>query len=320
MVKTIPQLTEIAPPNSWRIKQVHRSLSDTEVLWISPLNNAATFMLRIPKSQSALLGFEHQKKICASLREDARLGEWRQLLPNFLYDGQFQGRPYSVEEQLPGINAMEALSDLDKRQTVQEAALKALTHLHQKTATTVVVDDKLLQHLVLNPLQIIQKSILVYYHHRSYFLLERLGQQLSKALLGQPIMVSWVHGDYWPANILVTPDGNRVTGIVDWELSQPIGLPSLDLVNLLISTRRIEEGKELGEILTQILHQESWRKYEQVWWEQAQQMAQGNIPCLRDVLLIFWLQHLSANVNKTWRYSVNPIWTYSNFLQVLNCL
>lgn len=320
MVKAIPQLTEIAPPHSWRIKQVHRSLSDTEVLWISPLNNAATFMLRIPKSQSALLGFEHQKKICASLREDARLGEWRQLLPNFLYDGQFQGRPYSVEEQLPGINAMQALLDLDKRQIVQESALKALTHLHQNTSNIVVVDDKLLEDLVLNPLQIIQKSILVYYHHRSRFLLDRLGQQLSEGLLGKSIMVSWVHGDYWPANILVTPDGSHVTGIVDWELSQPIGLPSLDLVNLLISTRRIEEGKELGEILTQILHQESWRKYEQVWWEQAQQMAKGNIPCLRDVLLIFWLQHLSANVNKTWRYSVNPIWTYSNFLQVLNCL
>jgi hypothetical protein len=174
--------------------------------------------------------------------------------------------------------------------------------------------------LVSQPIQIVRKSILTYYHPRSHSLLTWLEQRLSEALLGKSFLVSWVHGDYWPANILVAQDGSTVTGIVDWELSQPLGLPSLDLVNLLISTRRIDEGKELGKILAEILGQGGWREDEQGLWDKANLMLNGNIPDLRDILIIFWLQHLSANLNKTWRYSVNPIWAYGNFVQVLNCV
>ena len=103
-------------------------------------------------------------------------------------------------------------------------------------------------------------------------------------------------------------------------LSQPVGLPGLDLVNLLISTRRIEEENELGIILAEILRKGAWRDYEQGFWEQASQVLGDKFPEVRESLLLFWLQHLSANLKKKRRYSVNLIWAYNNFVQVLNFL
>ncbi|MDP9340572.1 MAG: aminoglycoside phosphotransferase family protein [Actinomycetota bacterium] len=47
------------------------------------------------------------------------------------------------------------------------------------------------------------------------------------ALEGCDIPLSGVHGDYWTGNLLVS--GDRVAGVIDWELGKPEGLPFADL-------------------------------------------------------------------------------------------
>jgi hypothetical protein len=147
-----------------------------------------------------------------------------------------------------------------------------------------------------------------------------LEKQLSETLLGQQLAVSRIHGDYWPANILISPDGSQVTGIVDWELSRPVGLPSMDLINLLTSTRRILEEKELGTILVEILTENCWRIDEKELCDYASQQLDGGIPGIRESLLLFWIHHISANLETTWRYLLNPVWVYNNFVVVLDYL
>ncbi|HYU56820.1 MAG TPA: aminoglycoside phosphotransferase family protein [Actinomycetota bacterium] len=46
-------------------------------------------------------------------------------------------------------------------------------------------------------------------------------------LAGCGIPFTGVHGDYWTGNLLV--NGPRVTGVIDWELGKPTGLPFSDL-------------------------------------------------------------------------------------------
>lgn len=320
MVKSVPFLMEIAPADNWRIHHVNHSLTDMDVLVVGPQNSSFTVILHLPSSQSAVLGFEHQKMICAILQADTRLGEWRRLLPNLLYEGQFQGRPYWIVERLPGISAAEVMQDPAKRQIILRNAFETLDRLHRRTVIEAEVDGKLLEKWVINPLQNIRNSTLMRYHHQGHYLLDRLESQLSETLCCQRLAIGWIHGDYWPANILVTPDGRKVTGIVDWDLSQPKSLPSLDLVNMLVSTRRLEEGSELGEILADILNQDAWREHEQVFWAQAAQSMDGKFPQIRESLLIFWLQHLNANLEKKQNHLINPIWAYNNFVRVLNSL
>ncbi|MGZ4493537.1 MAG: phosphotransferase family protein [Nocardioides sp.] len=42
-----------------------------------------------------------------------------------------------------------------------------------------------------------------------------------------------VHGDFWPGNTLT--DGQRITGVVDWELSEPSGSPVRDLARFAVA-------------------------------------------------------------------------------------
>lgn len=52
-------------------------------------------------------------------------------------------------------------------------------------------------------------------------------EALAASLRGVRVPVSAVHGDYCLGNILVS--GSAVTGVVDWELGQDVGLPFTDL-------------------------------------------------------------------------------------------
>jgi aminoglycoside phosphotransferase len=50
--------------------------------------------------------------------------------------------------------------------------------------------------------------------------IDRLGG-VQRRLRGRRATTSWVHGDFWPGNLLVA--GDAITGVVDWERSERIG-------------------------------------------------------------------------------------------------
>ncbi len=58
-----------------------------------------------------------------------------------------------------------------------------------------------------------------------------LGLRLQARLLATeplPSVIGLIHGDFQPGNVLYEKDGNRLTGVVDWELSS-IGAQGLDV-------------------------------------------------------------------------------------------
>jgi hypothetical protein len=57
------------------------------------------------------------------------------------------------------------------------------------------------------------------------------------------------HGDLWTGNVLV--DGERLTGVVDWDSWSPARLPGVDLLHLLATERRISTRAALGEVWLQ---------------------------------------------------------------------
>jgi hypothetical protein len=150
--------------------------------------------------------------------------------------------------------------------------------------------------------------------------IDALRTELIVSLSGHQIGASWVHGDYSPANILTKPDGNEITGIVDWDLARPDGIPLLDLMHLLLSIRMEVEHKELGQIVRDLLVHEGWRRDEIELIRSAEHDLPGKPLDLRVILLLSWLHHIHANLSKTSRYDRNGIWSGENILQVLKVL
>ena len=88
--------------------------------------------------------------------------------------------------------------------------------------------------------------------------LEALGADLSAALVGRSIGLGWIHGDLWPANVLIDPATGRVSGLVDWDSAEP-GEPILqDLLHLALTTRRRVERRDLGALIVELLNGAPW--------------------------------------------------------------
>jgi len=61
--------------------------------------------------------------------------------------------------------------------------------------------------------------------------IERLAD-VGRRLRQHRAPTTWVHGDFWPGNLLV--EGGDITGVVDWERSERAGGPLRDRIRFLL--------------------------------------------------------------------------------------
>jgi aminoglycoside phosphotransferase (APT) family kinase protein len=116
--------------------------------------------------------------------------------------------------------------------------------------------------------------------------------------------VAWVHGDYWPANVIFDP-ALAVTGIIDWEWAAPRELPAHDLLYLAIHMRMRSEGRELGPVVQSLLA------------GNASELVGG---VDRETLLLVWLRHVAYNLTQSPGDARNWVWTSRNVDSVLRLL
>lgn len=257
----------------------------------------------------------------AALHADSRLQEWRNLLPTILTEGQMMGNSYVVEAALPGREARALMGDPLTCARIQTAAATTIRQLHQRTAAVVPVSSRLVQRWIEQPLLLIQRwNATLPRTARRCGMLERLETELRSALAGRTFTLSWIHGDFWAGNLLMTPDGSTVTGIVDWDMARPNDLPLLDVLQLLLSTRMLVQRCELGDIMCSLLKKTEWQPVEYAILEDTLLALPGDTVEMRTMLLLCWLRHVAANMTKSSRYVGHWLWAAKNIEPVLQCL
>jgi aminoglycoside phosphotransferase (APT) family kinase protein len=123
---------------------------------------------------------------------------------------------------------------------------------------------------------------------------------LHERLEGLTLSVGWVHGDFSPGNVLV--DGGRVCGIVDWDQAIPDGLPVLDLLQFMLASR----SGELGAAIASFRPTGAERD-----------LLADHAVELDAAVLLCWLRHVGANLEKSGRYASNRRWLEANVKAVL---
>jgi len=254
-------------------------------------------------------GLHRAAQAMRDLRADPRLGDFARLIPPPLGDGEIDGQAYAVERALPGVEARLLLPRPQARAAIVRAAAAAIAELHQRTGRTITVDAATRVAWVDRPAEVVAR---VSSQPRR---VEALVAEVGAAWEGRRAMVSWIHGDYWPGNLLVTPDTGALTGIVDYEWAAPDALPQHDLLHLLVYTRMLTAGVELGMVVRTLLEETQWDLAEQ----RVLKLAPVDAVTDRSMMLLFWLRHVSLSLVQTPHYARDRVWMVRNVEQVLAC-
>jgi len=278
-------------------------------------------ILKLPQSERAAASLQRQAAVVATLRAHPALQEWLQWLPLPLTTGAVAGRFYLVELLLPGVDGTRLRLNAQGWSTVQTAACRAISHLHQQTATTTTVDAALRQRWVAEPiaaLRRLQPALLTPAEYEQR--LHRLQMELTATLTGRTVAVSWIHGDFTPGNILLDPAQQTITGLIDWELAAPNELPQLDLLQFFITTRMIRQQCEYGDVIRALLTAQAWQDQERLLLATAQKALPGANLADRTLLLLCWLRHIATSVTKAEQYAHHRWWKIRNLEAVLLAL
>lgn len=314
----IPPPADAPPPASWAVQRLVPTVNELTVVTLGPPERPPAAVLKLPRSDAAVTNVRRQGMVLATLQADPCLGAWHALLPKRLAEGEIAGQVYAVEQVLPGVDARQVLSDPATRARLLGAAAAAIGLLHRRTTAAVVVDAGILERWVERPLRLVRGVTAARPGagggRRA---IERLAAELRDALAGRTLAVSWVHGDFAPGNILATPDGATLTGIVDWESARPADLPLLDLLQLLLSTRMSVQGRELGDVVRALLDGSEWSPDEQALLDAARSALPGDAVEMRALVLLCWLRHVAANLAKSTHYAGHRLWVAKNIETVL---
>jgi aminoglycoside phosphotransferase (APT) family kinase protein len=274
-------------------------------------------VLKLAASEQGKSALARETETLATLDADDRLGAWRDLLPRPCVQGTLRGHLYRIDAALGGHAMTRPPATGPAR--VLGAAADAIAVLHDRTATTVGGGQEVAERWVDAPLRELLRHARP--GPRSADRLQRLRDELHAALGTGSFPAAWIHGDFWLGNLLF----DRMllpTGIVDWEAAAPLELPLHDVLHLLLYTRRLTSGRELGQMLCDQLVEKRWSAAERALLErQPAWQARGGLT-ERHVLLLYWLRHAAVHARQHGsrvgcRYR---LWERRNVLPVLASL
>jgi aminoglycoside phosphotransferase (APT) family kinase protein/O-antigen/teichoic acid export membrane protein len=319
ILPAIMPLPDTPPPATWTVHRIAATDSDKTAITIGPSGRPPAALLKLASTDdSAMMRLRQQVHILTMLHADGRLAEWRALVPTLLAVGEIEGHAYIVQQLLPGREATSVLSSPAARARMQVAAAAAIGELHRLTAASVVVDAGMLERWIDAPLQVVRHVTATLPRAAgNERAIERLATELREALAGRTLSVCTVHGDFVPGNILVTPDGAALTGIVDWELAAHDDLPLLDLLLLLLCVRMVVHRCELGNIVRALLDGAEWTHHERALVEAAEVALPGDAVGMRAMVLLCWLRYVAASLRKSQYFAGHRLWMMKNIEAVL---
>lgn len=317
----IPPQAGMPPPTGWRIQQAEWTSTGIAVIAVGPAGQRPSVMLKLSHTGEGSASLQRQRDIQAALQADPRLGDWRALVPQPLAEGENAGQFYVVEQALSGRVPLPLPADPTACMQLQHSAAATIGQLHQRTASSIVVNAEILKRWIDEPLlRIRQVNALLPAASRNDTAIERLRTEVYGVLLGRTLQAGWIHGDFWPGNILVGPDGVTVVGIVDWERAGPAESPLHDLLQLLLYTRTLLQGCEPGDVVRAILNGAAWTHHERALLDAAGVTLLDDAAVKRAMVLMYWLRFRAATLALLPHLVHDEAWMAKNIVGVLQCL
>jgi len=310
IVLAMPQLLA----DDWIVQSAEWSGTGIAIVKVGAPGKAAKAVIKIAVTHQSVVNQHRESRVLSQLRSDPRTVEWTSLVPARLRESFGAGWDFVVEEAIGGVEVRSRLTDPTGRCSALRLAAEAIGRLHSLTASAILVDEAILDQWINSRLPVLARA------SQNTRAISRLKKELCEAWCGRTVVVSWIHGDYWPGNVLVSADDSHVTGIVDWEWAAPNELPVLDPLNMLIFARMNTDRSEVGAVVRGFLRGSAWTDGETQILNQALGVDEQFKEIDRPTMLLFWLRHVTLTMTHKPYLQRDWIWVARNVDQVLDAV
>jgi aminoglycoside phosphotransferase (APT) family kinase protein/SAM-dependent methyltransferase len=270
-------------------------------------------VVRLPLDPRAELSCQRHHDALATLAADPRIPPAaRRLFPQPLAEGTFDGQPFFVESALAGRSGRVYYSRPAVRYdlAIVEAA-EVLRGLRRATEERVSIGSAEWERLCGSCLAEL-RGVVGEARARA---LDRIAHFLERTLHGAILPLGWHHGDYDFANLLYGP-GDRLTGILDFECFDPLGLPLIDLLLLLARRPIRRQGLSFGTLVVQSILPRALPPLEQELLGAELRFLGVDETLYRALALCCWLGHMRLR-RDSWLVR-SPSWVKANLHAVVD--
>jgi hypothetical protein len=305
-------------------------VGDPSILVVGPRAGGPAAIVRIARSATAQDGLARAATALDELHERLVEPDVDALLPGSIASGTLAGRTWLAESALPGESGRTVLDDPVRRRAMLAATTGAIVAIHAATAGRVVVDDAVIDRWVSARTGIIDAALTRRPSRASAErrLLATIASTIASDLRGRTLDIGWIHGDLWPANVLVTGDGGSISGIVDWDSAERDELALHDRLHLAVTTRRLVERKDAGAVIAGLLAHGTWSDDDRLVLDLPAANGGGlttgtsqglsSLPA-RIALWLYWLRFVESNLARRPALATDRAWLAANVRQVLAC-
>lgn len=265
--------------------------TDSDVVVVLVGRGDPTLAVKVAWSDAADASLAAQRAAVYDLRRLPGLDGWTKLVPEEIAHGSIEGRSFLIERALSGVDGGSFVRSEAARRAAAAAA-RVMAPLYDATALSASVDAATMNHLVLDRLERVAAARGRGGREAAF---DAIAAELEEGVRGRPAVFSWIHGDLWLGNVLLTPDASRVTGVVDWEASRASELPAVDLAHLVLATRSGAEGRELGVVTRRLLAGDDVLEPHERDLLAPYAGPEDGIG-ERHLVLMAWLQHVAARL------------------------
>ena len=312
VLASMPRAAGGIDPSRWHIPR-SCSGSGATVLVLGPIDQLPIAVAKVPHNSKDAEYVSKQAAMLTVLHADSRLAAWQAFIPAPLGTYESDGLMFSFEQALPGCTLRSLWTDAGTCQRAYQSAVVAIDQFHRCTASRLTVNDAVLERWIDHPLRSLRTT------GSDLSSIDHLARHMRRAISGQTLTTSWIHGDFWASNILVTCKGDTVTGIVDWDHAAPDELPVLDALHLLLDTRVVKHVMDTGQVIGEFLTGMGWTEDELAILNAAGPRPEGNDIGDANEVLLYWLRWLRFQLDDRPYLLGHKRWLSRNVQPILQC-
>jgi aminoglycoside phosphotransferase (APT) family kinase protein/SAM-dependent methyltransferase len=283
------------------------------VVLVAGSSDSGGVIVRLPLGTMAAANCERQHHALKTLAADERIpATLGRLFPRPLADGVFDGQTFFAETGLVGELGRRYYSLPERRfdRAILEAAA-VLCELRRATERPVRITATEYERLCGAWLAELRATV----GEEKRGTLDIIDTLLRDTLLGRTLPLGWHHGDYDFANLLYGED-DRVTGILDFEVFEPEGLPLVDLLVLLARRPIRRQGVAFGTLFVRAILDRALPPLETELLERELATLGIDDRLYRALAICCWLNHLRLR-RDSWLVR-SPSWLDDNLHTVID--